>query len=110
VIFSGYETFSFTGDFVGTCVGEIRAFILRARGGLLGAKGTAQMLDYFTSTVKGKSSTLMSVTVVFSYPFYECRWVILSGTGELANLRGQGTGSGVCGVVGTYSGWIHFEP
>ena len=43
-------------------------------------------------------------------------WVILSGTGELANLRGQGTwwgpGAPDVGIEGSveYSGKIHFDP
>jgi hypothetical protein len=70
-------------------------------------------------TVDGKSGTL-EMHVVGSRPDvftdWQGRWVILSGTGDLATLRGQGTwwgpGAPDVGQQGTiyYAGQIHFEP
>jgi len=37
-------------------------------------------------------------------------WVILSGTNDLANLRGQGTFQSTEPGAGTYSGQTHWEP
>ena len=80
----------------------------------------AQGLVTFVGTVEGKSGTLVmrflgkrpDATADWS----SGKWVILSGTGELANLRGQGTWWGpgapapeVQGCV-DYSGNYHFEP
>ena len=81
----------------------------------------------FDGEVDGKSGTLeMSVngTKPDEDSNWKGRWVILSGTDGLANLRGQGTweGPGFKGVPGPeggeeqewgnidYSGRIHFEP
>ena len=36
--------------------------------------------------------------------------VILSGTGDLANIHGHGTITGVSNFAGTYSGKIHYDP
>lgn len=71
--------------------------------------------------MSGKWGTL-EMRVVGSSPDvptgWEGKWVILSGTGDLANLRGQGTwwGPGYdpanpleYGKI-DYSGKIHFEP
>ena len=74
----------------------------------------------------GKGRTLWTVTVLEEYSgtleirwtgntkndlgWWWFMWVILSGTGDLANLRGQGTcwGPGPEGCA--ISGQIHFEP
>ena len=47
-----------------------------------------------TDTVMGKSGTLVIQWVGNTKTLgrWKCMWVILSGTGELANLRGQGIG------------------
>jgi hypothetical protein len=37
-------------------------------------------------------------------------WVIISGTGDLANLRGQGTFTNAGMGVFSYKGQIHFDP
>jgi len=79
-------------------------------------------LATFDGTVAGKSGTLV-IRFVGKKPSAQLedhwygRWVILSGTDELANLRGQGTwwGPGFLGdpaIYGEveYSGNIHFEP
>lgn len=73
----------------------------------------------FQGEVAGKSGTL-KMSVVGSRPDAFADWegksVILSGTGELASLRGQGTwwgpGAPAPGVWGDiyYEGNYHFEP
>ena len=71
----------------------------------------------FTGTVQDKSGTLV-IQLVGKKPAADedwyGRWVILSGTDELANLRGQGTWGGpgfnAPGPDIWYSGKIHFEP
>ncbi len=73
----------------------------------------------FEGSVAGKSGT-MTMSVVGTRPDGLSDWqgksVILSGTGELANLRGQGTwwgpGAGAPGTWGDiyYEGNYHFEP
>jgi hypothetical protein len=68
----------------------------------------------FTGTVDGKSGTLVIQWVGNTKTLgrWKCMWVILSGTGELANLRGQGIG--VETAAGSYtldlSGKIVFAP
>jgi hypothetical protein len=74
----------------------------------------------FVGTVEGKTGTL-EMSVVGKKPAgpgaqWEGKWVILSGTGELRNLHGQGTwwgpgasGPGVWGDI-PYAGQIHFAP
>ena len=70
----------------------------------------------FTGTVLGKSGTLV-IQLVGKKPAEEDwhgQWVILSGTGELANLRGQGTwwgpGFDAPGPDIYYMGQVHFKP
>lgn len=73
----------------------------------------------FVGTVDGKSGT-MEMSVNGTRPDessdWAGRWVILSGTDELANLRGQGKwwgpGAPDLGEWGDiyYSGKMHFEP
>jgi len=73
----------------------------------------------FQGEVNGKSGTL-EMSVVGSRPDvfadWQGKWVILSGTGDLATLHGQGTwwgpgslGEGHWGDI-YYSGNIHFDP
>lgn len=73
----------------------------------------------FDGEVNGKSGTL-TMRAVGTRPDaltdWTGTWVIISGTGDLANLHGQGTwwgpGAPAPGVWGDiyYSGEIHFEP
>lgn len=73
----------------------------------------------FVGTVDGRSGT-MEMSVAGRRPDvlsdWQGLWVILSGTDELANLRGQGTWWGPGAPAPEqqgdiyYSGTIHFEP
>ena len=75
--------------------------------------------NFSAVAVDGREGTLV-MSVNGSRPDEEAdwtgRWVILSGTGELENLRGQGTwwgpgapGPGEWGDI-YYAGKVHFEP
>jgi hypothetical protein len=74
------------------------------------------MERFFTGTVDGKSGTFtMLLKAKFTYPTItypslEGTWVIISGTGELANLHGQGTWWNNAGQILGYAGQIHFDP
>ena len=77
------------------------------------------LCTFESCTVTGESGTLV-IHFVGTKPGptadWSGRWVILSGTGDLANLHGQGTwwgpGAPAPGVEGfvDYSGQIHFDP
>ena len=83
-----------------------------------GAWSFNAIVSFDPVTVDGKLGTL-KMSVVGSRPDAEAdwqgKWVIISGTGELENLRGQGTwwgpGSPEVGVQGNipYEGNYHFE-
>ena len=65
----------------------------------------------FTGTVDGKAGTLticLVGTATLPDLVWTAQWVILSGTGNLANLEGHGTASGT-GMIVDYSGMIEFE-
>ena len=72
----------------------------------------------FTGTVDGKFGTLLIQLVgkkpgAFPDQWWTGQWVIISGTGELANLQGQGNwwgpGFGAAGPDIWYEGRIHFD-
>lgn len=67
-----------------------------------------------TCVVQGRAGTLLFGFEGTGEPngTFVGHFVILSGTGGLRNLRGQGSimGPGPGSVSGTYSGEIHFEP
>ncbi len=69
----------------------------------------------FTGTVYGKLGTLtMHLEAKFTYPTVtypslEGSWIIISGTGELADLHGQGTWWNSPGQVLQYEGQMHFD-
>ena len=71
----------------------------------------------FTGTVLGDKEGTMVMQLVGKKPAdgdWYGQWVILSGTGDLSNARGNGTwggpGFGAAGPDIWYSGQIHFEP
>ena len=98
---------TFAGTFAG--VGEGPFTVTEHPTGFLTGRGRT----VFTGTVDGKSGTLVIQWVGNTkndLGWWWFMWVILSGTGELANLRGEGTawGPGPAGV--DYSGKMHFVP
>ncbi|HLN44503.1 MAG TPA: DUF3224 domain-containing protein [Candidatus Sulfotelmatobacter sp.] len=81
-----------------------------------GAVGTNNLrgVNTVSATVNGKSGTLIILLTASRSPDdveADGTWVILSGTGDLANLHGQGTAgpSGTPGVT-AYTGQIHWDP
>ena len=65
----------------------------------------------FEGEVFGKSGTLeilILARVEDAFSDWEGTWVILSGTGDLSNLRGRGTLIGPGPI--DYTGKVHFEP
>ena len=73
---------------------------------------TCQGQINFDGIVKGKSGTMVILFVGkknLEIGLWSGKWVILSGTGDLANLRGKGTWEGPSFNL-DYSGQIHFEP
>ena len=100
------ETESLAGDLIGTAVAEVRE-VIHASGRVEG-----QALSTITGTAMGKSGTVVLryvMTGTYGGTF-SGEWVILSGTGDLANLRGQGSVTADTSAgTGTYSGQIHFE-
>ncbi len=74
---------------------------------------------YFSGSVDGRTGELtlrLNGRRPDAFSEWTGQWVILSGTGELANLHGQGTfygpGSPGFGEVGeiTIEGQVHFDP
>lgn len=107
--FDGYQIASitedgtWTGTFVGTSKDVIRA-VINPQGFL-----TFAGLIYFTGTVGGRSGTLVILfTGSGTFTGMSGNWFILSGTGGLAKLRGQGTWWGPSYNL-DYSGKVHFE-
>ena len=102
------EDDTFTGDFLGSGWGDFK-IALHIRKGFMTGDGRTE----FTGTVDGKEGTLViqwAGNTKNDEGWWWFEWIILSGTDELANLRGQGTawGPGPEGV--DYSGEIHFAP
>ena len=57
--------------------------------------------------------------IISGIPYEECEltigescgnWRVLGGTGDLANVHGQGTTWGITEFMIGYEGWIHFDP
>jgi hypothetical protein len=95
------------GQWEGTFKGEIKHAISGGRavkaefvGSVAGLEGTLEML-------------ILKVWGDSAIAGYHGKWVILSGTGELENLRGQGTfffDNYNPLPSGPYEGQIHFDP
>ena len=68
-----------------------------------GAGGSS--VGYFEGTAGGYAGTLTFNLVSFGNQDFG-QWTILSGTGDLASLRGQGMSY----TDGTYEGKVHFDP
>jgi hypothetical protein len=95
------------GTFIG--IGEGPFTMTIHRGGFITGSGRTT----FTGTVDGHSGTCVIMWVgktINDQFWWSFKWIIISGTGGLSNLRGQGTcyGPGPSGVEMT--GKIHFDP
>jgi len=104
----GYEYSTWTGTFDGTSYDVFTVVVHPS-----GFRYVEGLID-FDGTVMGKSGSMVIRFVgkgTGTPPTVEWsgQWVILSGTGELASLCGQGTWWGPAKAV-YYSGKIHFEP
>jgi hypothetical protein len=62
-------------------------------------------VGYFEGAAGGTPGTLVFNLVAFGHTDFG-QWTILAGTGELANLRGEG----VSYTDGTYDGQVHLDP
>jgi hypothetical protein len=97
------------GTWTGTLEGEsVESYVLVAHK----KHGTYQGLMEFTGEVEGKFGTLI-IKTNGSGPMpvpedWTGRWVILSGTGDLENLHGQGTWAGDLPNL-LYEGKVHFS-
>ena len=104
-----YETWQ--GDFEGTAVSFFRVVWFNYAEGPL----NVWLRSDFEGTVMGREGTLVIQLVGWRYlpEDWSGQWVIISGTGELANLHGQGTwggpGFGAPGPDIWYSGQINFD-
>ena len=95
------------GDIEGSMVFE-RTFILHGDG-KYNVKGIVTAI----ASVGGRSGTYTQRVVAtgdLTTGTVQGTYVIISGTGGLANMRGQGTLTGISNVAGTYSGQVHFGP
>lgn len=112
---AGGNTFLYTtevGLWTGTFEGdstEIGVVVLHSAG-----FNSFKAIVSFVGSVDGKTGTL-EMLVVGKKPDrlpgteWEGKWVILSGTGELVNLHGQGIWWGSNRNI-NYTGNVHFEP
>jgi len=102
----GEEEGTWTGTFDGTS--EDYFEVIMHPSGFVTCQGQIN----FDGTVNGKSGTMVILFVGkknLETGLWSGKWVILSGTGDLANLRGKGTWEGPSFDL-DYSGQIHFEP
>ena len=107
-IVSVTEHGDWAGDFVGTSEMVVSG-VIHSKGfitfeGVINFDG--KVLDKVGTLVIRYAGKVTSAGEIISH------WVIQSGTGDLVNLCGQGTFSGVGGPgdLFQYSGKIHFEP
>jgi len=103
----GEEIGTWTGTFVGTSF-DYFELVVHPSGFV-----TCQGQINFEGTVNGDKSGTMVILFVgkknLEINLWSGKWVILSGTGDLANLRGKGTWEGPSFNL-DYSGQIHFDP
>jgi hypothetical protein len=100
--------FVWTGGIAGPCSWEGR-WVIHSLGDPL--KEATNTVGYYTieATVDGKQGTLVIEAKANTNSPHHPNWVIISGTGELANLHGQGTFTGSF-PVWNYVGQVHFDP
>ncbi len=101
------ETLVFAFD--GTMIGESLADVTCL------AKPTGQVVchgrEVFTGSVEGKSGTFVFQVAVKIDETGQLmgQWIILKGTSDLANIKGEGTVAGTT-ASGTYTLDFHFDP
>lgn len=101
----GDESGVWTGTFTGTSYDVFQAVVLPS-----GKAYISYALIFFEGNVGDKQGTLVISFAPGTGDFvtFSGRWKILSGTGELENLHGQGIWSGPSYDM-KYSGLIYFE-
>ncbi len=110
-IFEATEYETWEGDFEGTAVSFFRVLWFKYPKGPL----NVWLRSDFEGTVDGKTGTLVIQLVGWRYLPDDRygEWVIISETGDLANLHGRGywggPGFGASGPDIRYSGQIHFD-
>jgi len=105
-IMTGTETQTYTGTFCGT--GQVSFELLMHSSGTF----DAILMATFTGSVDGKSGIVKILYIAHAEGFglhVTGYWVILRGTGALANIHGQGTFEGLAGISQTYTGQIKYS-
>lgn len=105
-LFDFTEVDVLTGDLTGTIVIEGSCVVHRP------GTATCTALETFAGTVDGRAGTGKFWNVLDVDLFtgsFSGRFTALGGTGDLANLQGQGTFEGI-GTTGTYALRIVFAP
>jgi uncharacterized protein DUF3224 len=98
------ESFSltFTGSFVGTTIGTATIIVDTTTG-----NGIFFGTQTFTGTFDGSSGTLqIAFSASFTGPSFNGQFAVFGGTSGLANVRGQGTLTGIVNVNGSYTGLL----
>jgi hypothetical protein len=103
----------YQGDFSGTSTEEYDVVLHGSQGDFVYEYANYKGTVTFTGTVAGKTGTLelkMVGTSKGDVANWSGTWRIIGGTGELANLRGNGVhwSNGLMDVH--YEGQIHFDP
>jgi uncharacterized protein DUF3224 len=102
-----HETFSLSlaGFFVGSTIGTAMVVIDLSTGG-----GVFSGMQTFTGTANGVAGSFqMSFSAeIAGFTSFQGQFTILTGSGGLSNLQGQGTIAGIVNVSGTYSGTFIF--
>ena len=98
-------TFALTGVFSGKVVETATTQLTTASGHIVDVGGGTAT---FTGTVNGASGTLAFLIVGNnSGGVFHGHFTIISGTGGLANLRGEGTFQSTSPTTGTYTAQLH---
>ncbi len=100
------DAHTLTGTLAGTTSEDVTIIVNLSTG-----KGTLSGLLFFTGTANGVSGTaVLQLVGVVDVPSIQGSFIIISGDGGLANLRGQGTFVFDNAFIGgTYSGQVHFD-
>lgn len=113
MFFQTEEDVWYEGDFDGTAFDECLV-ILHASG-----NWTYQAISHFSGTIAGHTGEMtlrLNGHRPDAFSDWTGQWVILSGSGDLTNVHGQGifygAGSPGFGFMGqvTYEGQVHFDP